>query len=235
MESNILLSVHNVGVTFGHKRVLHDVSFSISPQEAIAIIGPNGAGKSVLVKTIVGLLEPTSGRIEWQPGVKVGYLPQRFHVDQYLPMTVKEFLELKLKRAFSIQEVLKLTELDTSWLKKPLSFLSSGQLQHVLLAWAILDKPQLLIFDEPTENVDVVGQESIYTLLHNLQDKLGIAIILVSHDLHVVYRYANTVICLNEKMVCYGEPETALTTEKLSELYGSHAFFHHHHYNEEHR
>lgn len=233
MEPTTLLAVHNLGVTFGHKRVVHDVSFTISPQDVVAIIGPNGAGKSVLVKAIVGLVEPTAGKMEWQPGVKIGYLPQRFHVDRYLPMTVKEFLELKPKRAFTLHEVLKLTELDSSWLKRPLSFLSSGQLQHVLLAWAILDKPQLLIFDEPTENVDVVGQESIYSLLHALQDKLGIAMIIVSHDLHVVYRYANTVLCLNEKMVCYGEPETALTTEKLSELYGSHAFFHHHHYKEE--
>ncbi|MEK7465754.1 MAG: metal ABC transporter ATP-binding protein [Patescibacteria group bacterium] len=233
MEPTTILSVYNLSVTLGHKRIIHDVSFSVQPQEVVAIIGPNGAGKSILVKTLIGLTEATSGKIEWQPGTKVGYLPQRFHVDHYLPMTIKEFLDLKPKRAFSIHEVLELTKLDTSWLKRPLAHLSSGQLQHVLLAWAILDKPQLLIFDEPTENVDVVGQESIYTLLHNLQDTLGIAMMIVSHDLHVVYRYANTVICLNGKMVCYGAPETALTTDKLSELYGNHAFFHHHHYKNE--
>ncbi len=230
MKPDTLLSVDNLSITLGHQRIIRDVSFSVAPQEVVAIIGPNGAGKSVLIKTLVGLLNATTGTIEWKPGTKVGYLPQRFHVDHYLPMTVKEFLNLKPKQAFSVREVLKLTELDASWLTRPLAHLSSGQLQHVLLAWAILDKPQLLIFDEPTENVDVVGQEYIYTLLHNLQDKLGIAMIIISHDLHVVYRYANTVICLNQKMVCYGEPEVALTTEKLSELYGNPAFFHHHHY-----
>jgi len=100
----------------------------------------------------------------------------------------------------------------------------------VLLAWAILDKPQILLFDEPTENVDVVSQESIYNLLHNLEQELGIALILISHDLQVVYRYADNVLCLNQKMICFGKPEI-LTEKKLSELYGDHAFFKHHHYN----
>lgn len=227
-----VLTVSNLSVHFGSKRVLHDVSFSVRPQEVVAIIGPNGAGKSVLIKTLLGLIKPSSGEIHWGPNIHVGYLPQRFQVDSYLPMTVGEFLNLKKEKKFSIPHVAKLVGMSTSWLTKALSHLSSGQLQKVLLAWAILDKPQVLFFDEPTENVDVVGQESIFQLLHELQDTLEMALVIISHDLHIVYRYANTVICLNEKMLCYGVPEKALTTAKLSDVFGDHAFFHHHHYNE---
>ena len=144
-------------------------------------------------------------------------------------MTVKEFFKLKPKQKYSTKEVLKLVNVNENWLKRKLAHLSSGELQKILLAWSILDKPEILLFDEPTENVDVVSQESIYNLLHNLQDQLHIAIIIVSHDLHIIYRYADTVLCLNRKMICYGEPNI-LTTEKLATLYGDQAFFNHHHY-----
>jgi zinc transport system ATP-binding protein len=232
MEPGNILHVHDLAVELDGKRIIHDVSFFVKPQEVLAIVGPNGAGKSVLLKTLVGLLKPTTGWVEWQDGIRIGYLPQRFHVERYLPMTVEEFLKLKPVHSYTLPEVLALVGLDVSWLSRSLAHLSSGQLQKVLLAWTLLDKPHVLLFDEPTENVDVVGQESIYTLLHMLQDELGISLIIVSHDLHVVFRYANKVVCLNEKMVCYGEPESALTNARLSELYGDHAFFHHHHFSD---
>ena len=228
MQEN-LLKVENLSVTLENKKILENVSFELKPGEVLAIIGPNGAGKSVLLKTLLGLLPKTSGEIIWQDGIKVGYLPQRFHVDFYLPMTVREFLELKPRPQYSLTEVLNLININPDWLKRRLAYLSSGELQKILLAWAILDKPQILLFDEPTENVDVVSQKSIYDLLHNLQDELKISIILISHDLHIVYRYADSVLCLNEKMICYGEPQ-ALTTEVLSELYGDQAFFRHNHF-----
>lgn len=234
MEPRILLEVKDLSVVLDGKKILDNVSFEIHPEEVLAVIGPNGSGKTVLLKTLLGLIPITKGEVKWAPGVKVGYLPQRFHVDYYLPMTVGEFFKLKSNPAHTPTATLALVHAPATWLNKNLSHLSSGQLQKVLLAWAIMDEPQLLFFDEPTENVDVIGQESVYQLLHDLQDKMGVAVILVSHDLQIIYRYANHVLCLNQKMVCYGEPHIALTTEKLSELYGDHAFFHHHHYGEHH-
>ncbi len=227
---NILLKVQNLSVQLDGQKIIEDVSFEVKPQEVVAVIGPNGAGKSVLLKTLLGILPKTKGKIFWKPGVKIGYLPQRFHVDYYLPMTVFEFLRLKPNQDITLEETLKLVSLGKEWLGKILAHLSSGELQKVLLSWALLDKPHILLFDEPTENVDVIGQASIYSLLHHLQDKTGVAIVLVSHDLQVVYRYANKVICLNKKMLCEGVPTEVLTTAKLSELYGDYAFFHHYHY-----
>ncbi|MDO8469693.1 MAG: metal ABC transporter ATP-binding protein [bacterium] len=245
MQPTPLLSVRDLAVEIDGTSVLKNVSFDIAPQEVLAIVGPNGAGKSVLLKTLLGFFRPSGGSISFAPGTRIGYLPQRFHVDSYLPMTALEFLELKRAMPTRLAEVpakqagrqalaraIEQTEISPKLLVTPLAYLSSGQLQKVLLAWALMNEPNLLFFDEPTENVDVVGQESVYSLLHHLQDHLGIALIIISHDLHVVYRYANHVLCLNHTMTCYGEPQTALTSAALSELYGDHAFFHHHHFNE---
>lgn len=229
MTHEPLLSVKDLSVRIGMSEILKGISFSLLREEVLAVVGPNGAGKSVLLKSLLGIITPTSGEISWAPGVRIGYLPQRFHVDLYLPMMVREFMNLKPTRAFSNEQVLDLVGIDKEWLGRRLSHLSSGQLQRVLLAWALLDNPAVLFFDEPTENVDIVGQDSIYSLLHHLQDATGVALLIVSHDLHVVYRYANNVLCINQKMLCFGEPEVALTNEKLSELFGEHAYFHHHH------
>lgn len=234
MENINLLEVNNLSVALDDKTVFENVSFSLKPEEVLAIIGPNGAGKSVLLKTLLGFYEPRMGVILWAPNTSYGYLPQRFHVDHYLPMTVEEFLRLKPNPKYSIEEVMRMVKIDVHWLKRNLATFSSGQLQKILLAWSIIDQPQVLLFDEPTENVDVVAQESIYDLLHHLQDTLKISVIIVSHDLNVVYRYANQVLCLNHAMACYGAPKEMLTNETLSELYGDHAFFHHHHVGEEH-
>lgn len=228
-ELPVLLSVKNLSVSFRENHVLKHVSFDVKKEEVLAIIGPNGAGKSVLLKTLLGIIKPSGGSVEWFPGVRIGYLPQRFHVDMYLPMTVEEFLNLKPRKTLTNEAVLRLLKLEKAWLKKRLAYLSSGQLQRVLLAWALLDDPQILLFDEPTENVDIGGQESIYTLLHHLQDTTGISLILVSHDLQIVYKHANSVLCLNEKQICYGEPKDALTHETITELFGEHTIYHHNH------
>jgi zinc transport system ATP-binding protein len=144
-------------------------------------------------------------------------------------MTVGEFLRLKPEIKLPLEEVLKITGLPKTILNTQLAHLSSGQTQKTLLAWSILNKPNIILFDEPTENVDPVSEESIYHLLHRLQDELNMAMIIVSHDLNVVYKYATSVLCLNKKMICYGEPLKELTTETLGKLYGDHAYFHHHH------
>jgi zinc transport system ATP-binding protein len=229
MNSSPLLSVKNLSLTLNTVHIFNHVNFEVYKEEVLAIVGPNGAGKSMLLKTLLGINEPSTGVIDWFPGIRIGYLPQRFHVDIYLPMTVGEFLNLKPRKILTNEAVLRLLKLEKSWLKKKLSHLSSGQLQRVLLAWALLDDPQILLFDEPTENVDIAGQESIYTLLHHLQDTTGISLILVSHDLQVVYKYANKVLCLNEKQICYGEPSQALDHETLKKLFGDHTVYHHHH------
>jgi len=154
-----------------------------------------------------------------------------------LPLTVKEFFILKSKKLFfkdrqlvdSITHELKSMDLNPSILNKQLTNLSRGQMQRVLISWAILGHPAVLLFDEPTAGIDIVGEENVYNMLHKIQNERGITVIIISHDLNVVFRYANNVLCLNKELLCYGTPEQSLTSEQIKKLYGESAFYHHLH------
>lgn len=229
-----ILEVKNVSVAFGKHAVLSNVSFSLRKGEVIAVIGPNGSGKTVLLKTLLGLL-PHMGSVKWAKGAAIGYVPQQFEIDFGLPLTVKEFFALRARRFWfterdflaHVTHELASVGLPETVLEKRLAELSRGQLQRVLIGWSLVGHPAVLLFDEPTSGIDIGGEETIYSLLHRLQDERGIAVLLVSHDLHIVYRYANSVLCLNKQMVCFGAPDAVLTPEQLRKLYGEVEFYHH--------
>lgn len=233
-----ILDVRDLSVNFDGENILKDISFSVSNGDFLAIIGPNGAGKTVLFRALIGLI-PYDGEIKWRPNVKIGYVPQKLMEHAELPLTVKEFFILKSKNLFfkdkqlanSIAHELNSVDLDLNILNQQLINLSRGQMQRVLISWAILSHPQVLLFDEPTAGIDIAGEESVYNALHKLQDERGITIIMISHDLNIVYRYANNVLCLNKERLCYGEPAKALTSEQIKRLYGESAFYHHLHGN----
>lgn len=213
-----LLKVSHLSVGFERHIVLEDISFEVQPGETLAVIGPNGAGKTVLFRTLLGL-HPYQGKIEWQPGVKIGYVPQRFSLTPDLPLTVREFLQLKSRNPREIEEELTGVGFEKGFLKHPLGVLSTGQQQRVLIAWALLGKPNLLLFDEPTSGVDPAGDETIYHLLHKLQTQRGLTIILISHELQIVFQHATKVLCLNKTTMCYGPPRQALDTTTLAKLF----------------
>ena len=237
MSNSQILEVENLAVSFGDQKVLENVNFAINKGDVLAVIGPNGAGKSVLFRALLGLI-PYSGTISWASGLKIGYVPQKLSIDRGLPLTVREFLGLK---SSSKEKALKALgsvgiatgqenehHLEHHILNRQMGFLSGGELQRVLIAWSLVDDPDILLFDEPTSGIDIGGEETIYNLLHELQDKRNLTIILISHDLNVVYRYANSVICLNKQQVCFGEPHAVLNPDELSTLYGGEAKFYHH-------
>lgn len=231
-----ILDVRDLSVSFGKEEVLKDISFSVNYGDFLAVIGPNGAGKTVLFRALMGLIS-YNGEIKWQENIKIGYVPQKLMERAELPLTVKEFFVLKSKNLFfkdrqlenSIIHELKSLDLNADILNQQLINLSRGQTQRVLISWAILGHPEILLFDEPTAGVDIAGEESVYNMLHKLQDERGITIIMISHDLNIVYRYANNVLCLNKERLCYGEPSKALTGEQIKRLYGESVFYHHLH------
>ena len=228
------LEIKNLKVSYGKETVLEQISFSLEKGETMAVIGPNGSGKTTLLRSILGAI-PFSGEIKLSEGVRIGYAPQKVDLERALPITAREFLLLKDSKenqTFAPLEVLKLVNLPENFLKKRLSDLSAGELQRVLIAWAVIDRPNLLLFDEPTASVDVAGQETVYELLHRLQDKYELTLVLISHDLTVVYRYANKVLCLNREQVCFGAPSEVLTPEELAKLYGGDLKFYHHMHSE---
>ncbi|MGP0072407.1 MAG: metal ABC transporter ATP-binding protein [Bryobacteraceae bacterium] len=236
MTNDTVLTVKDVSVTLDDQAVLQNVSFMLKQGEAFAVIGPNGAGKTVLFRALLGLL-PHTGLVEWRAGVKIGYVPQRFSVDRSAPISAMEFFLLQSPHfwrpnpAFTAQldQELKHMGLDRRVLGKSLGELSGGETQRVLIASALLEKPSVLLLDEPTAGVDAGFEETVYALLHRVQMERGTALLLISHDLSVVYRYAQRVLCLNKCVVCQGSPVEALNPQALATLYGEASFYHHEH------
>jgi zinc transport system ATP-binding protein len=233
-----ILKVTDLKVVFDHHVILDDISFEIERDDTLAVVGPNGAGKSVLFRALLGLV-PYTGKVEWAGDAVIGYVPQKLAVAKDLPLTVGEFLGFKEKRHDQIHRVLeevgfKKTSAhvhdDHRVIKSRLGTLSGGELQRVLIAYALLDNPNVLLFDEPTAGVDVAGEETIYSLIHKLQAKADLTIIFISHELGVVNKYAGNVLCLNKEKICFGPPSTAIDKDTLNKMYGEEVHLYHHHH-----
>ena len=232
-----VLDVENLVVAFDNNKVLDNLSFAVQKGDVVAIVGPNGAGKSVLFRALLGLV-PYSGKIQWTSGLKISYVPQRFNVEKDFPLTVKEFLQLKSKNYANIISTLESVGLNTKeqdqhhfehhFLNQRMGWLSGGQLQRVLVAWAILDSPDVLLFDEPTTGIDVGGEETIYNLLKKLNNEIKLTVLIISHDLNIVYKYASSVLCINKKKLCFGHPTEVLDPQALVKLYGGETGFYKH-------
>jgi zinc transport system ATP-binding protein len=234
MADDIALTVTNLSVALDGVQILRDVSFTLRQGDALAVIGPNGAGKTVLFRALLGLV-PHTGIVSWRPGAKIRYVPQRFSVDRSAPITVLEFFLLqspsfwrpRAEFVSHLDHELTLVGLDRSVLRKNLGDLSGGQTQRLLIAWAMLQHPEVLLLDEPTAGVDAGFEDNVYSLIHRVQAERGTTVLLISHDLSVVYRYAQQVLCLNTSVVCQGLPVEALTPEALAVLYGDSGYYRH--------
>ncbi|WP_372839540.1 metal ABC transporter ATP-binding protein [Phaeovulum sp.] len=209
------LSVHHGGVD-----VLADIDFAIDRGEIVTIVGPNGSGKSTLVRALIGLEHTARGEVVHQTGLRIGYVPQRLHIDASLPLTVARFLCLPrwIARA-DISAALARTGV-AGLERRPISALSGGQFQRVLLARALLSRPDILILDEPTQGLDQPGIAAFYRLLSDLRHELGCAVLLVSHDLHVVMAASDRVICLNGHICCEGAPRVVSAAPEYRALFG---------------
>lgn len=225
-----LLTVQSLSFQLGDFLVLQDVSFVIPDKKIVTVIGPNGAGKTTLLKLILGLYKPLRGTIEKKDDLKIGYVPQKINLNPLLPITVHAFLKLQTKDGYCPSGLL--DELDISKLeKKSLFHLSGGQLQRVLITAALLQRPNLLILDEPAQGIDVTGEIALYTLLTHLRDIHGCSILMVSHDLHAVMSTSDQVLCLNRHICCQGHPEYIQESLAFKTLFPTHmvSFYQHHH------
>jgi zinc transport system ATP-binding protein len=240
VETNTILEVSDCAVVLDGQTLLSGISFAVRKGDALAVIGPNGAGKTLLFKALLGLV-PFSGKIAWQAGLRIGYVPQKFPVDRSIPLTVREFFLLKARRFWfpertfldHLSHELSLVGLSQGVLERPVTELSGGQLQRLLIGWAMLDHPEVMLFDEPTTGIDVGFEETVYHLLQRLQRERGTTILLISHELNIVYRYADQVLCLNREMLCHGKPHEVLHPQDLARLFGEGGFYEH--YKEAHR
>ncbi|SFV81012.1 Zinc ABC transporter, ATP-binding protein ZnuC [hydrothermal vent metagenome] len=229
-----LISANNISLSHHGKSILDKVSFELKQGEFITLIGPNGAGKSSLIKVLLGLTKADSGNIERANNIKLGYTPQTFKPNPFIPISVIDFLNLnqKVNQSF-LHETATLTGTE-SLLDSPLKNLSGGELQRVLLTRALLNKPNVLILDEPAQNLDVNGQMHLYKLIQNIHQQQGCAVLMVSHDLHRVMKESTQVLCLYHHICCIGQPESILKDSQFNDLFADQmddlmATYEHHH------
>ena len=198
-----LIDVQSLDVTFGRKTVLQNVDLHVDAGEIVTIVGPNGSGKSSLLRAIIGAV-PVKGSVTTAKGLRVGYVPQKLQVDRTMPMTVSRFMGLPNRRmATEVKDVLAQVGL-SGFASAQMAEISGGQFQRALLARALLEQPQVLLLDEPTQGLDQPGTADFYALVSRVRDDIGCAVLMVSHDLHVVMSASDRVICLNGHVCCQG-------------------------------
>ena len=211
------LSVSHLTVREERRLLLDDVTFEVRRGSVVAIVGPNGAGKTTLFRALLGVV-PYRGEVRWAEPVRFGYVPQKL-VETDIPLSAREFLSMKCPTDF--RSCLNTVGLDPTLLQKTLGVLSGGEIQRILIAWAIVDRPQVLLFDEPTSNVDTGSQDVIFQTLRRVQQDLGETILLVTHDVHAVHHFADQVIVLRTRLLFSGGPVDLLSDRRLmTEAFG---------------
>ena len=235
-----LITADNISLNHQGKNILDSVSFKLHQGEFITLIGPNGAGKSSLIKILLGLIHQDSGKVKYSKNIRLGYTPQTFSPNPFIPISVIDFLSLNQKVEITLtNEIIEITGI-AGLLDSPLKKLSGGELQKVLLARALLNKPNVLILDEPAQNLDIDGQMQLYKLIQDIHQKNNCAVLMVSHDLHRVMKESTQVLCLYHHICCQGHPESILNNEQFSDLFADQindlmtTYEHHHNHQHKH-
>ncbi|GGG62904.1 zinc import ATP-binding protein ZnuC [Salipiger pallidus] len=216
-----LIEASGLRVSLGGRPVLQGVDFSVGPEEIVTIVGPNGSGKSTLLRTMIGAVRPEAGHVRRQAGLRLGYVPQKLALDPTLPLDVMRFLSLP-RRISAAERRRALEDAGAGQLgDRPLAGLSGGQLQRVVLARALLERPQVLLLDEPTQGLDQPGSAAFYRQIEHIRSRLGCAVVMVSHELHVVMSASDRVVCLNGHVCCEGRPEAVAQAAEYRALFGT--------------
>jgi len=233
VENNILLAAENLSLKRQGKTILSDVSLSLHESEIVTLIGPNGAGKTSLIRILLGLSGASDGIVTRRDDLRIGYVPQRSSINPVLPLRVQDFLQLGAR--YSDDEIVRvLEEVGVSHiLNSAIQNISGGELQRVLLARALLKKPNVLVLDEPAQGVDIIGQQALYKMVSSIRDHHACGILMVSHDLHLVMAATDQVICLNTHVCCTGHPDHISEHPEYLKLFGDAldgmAVYSHHH------
>lgn len=227
--SKPLITLSHVNVDFDQRPVLKQVDLILHAKEIVSLIGPNGAGKSTLVKVVLGVLRPDQGVIQRASNLKIGYVPQRFHPSNSLPLRVVDLLKLEKSDHAFYKQILQETGID-HLVQRPIQKLSGGERQRVLLARALLRKPTLLVLDEPMQGLDIQSETELYAYVRTLPERYGCAVLMVSHDLQWVMQGTHRVICLNHHICCSGTPDSIQQHPEYQAIFGTERVFYQHHH-----
>ena len=229
-----LIEITKLNVRYGSKPVLQNMNLSLADGEIVTIVGPNGSGKTTLFKAIIGTAPISTGKVKLRSNLKIGYVPQQLIIDQSLPITVERFLKVAQKtNANALEKALNLVGVEDI-LKFQMSNLSGGELQRVLLARALIGEPDVLLLDEATRGLDQPGVATFYRKVDDIRKNTDCAVLMISHDLHVVMSASDRVICLNGHICCEGAPDSVASSPEYKALFGSDvdgtfALYRHHH------
>lgn len=224
-----LIEIDQVSVLFDQRLVLNKVSLTLIPREIVSLIGPNGAGKSTLVKVVLGLQKTSSGTRQVQGDLKIGYVPQRFHLSRSMPLRVRDLFDLIRTTTDFRTQILEETG-SANLLNRDVQDLSGGERQRVLLARALLIRPNLLVLDEPMQGLDIHSEEELYAYVRTLPERYGCAVLMVSHDLQWVMQGTQRVICLNHHICCSGTPASVLQDPAYQAIFGAERVPYEHHH-----
>ena len=227
-----LFQLNNVSFQKERNRIVDKISFSLEKNQLATIIGPNGAGKTTILKLIIDSINPTSGNVWKYKKLKIGYVPQKLNLSSFLPIRVSEFLTLN--KLTIDKELVKLINIE-SLLNHSFSNLSGGELQRVLLARSLAIKPNLLILEEPDQNLDLMGQNEFFDLIERVHKKYNLATLIVSHNLNMVMAKTTKVYCINKHICCAGKPEVIKNDPKFTEIFGKKLAIYEHQHNHKHQ
>ncbi len=216
-----LITVENLSVAYGANTVLRHVNMTLDPGEIVTIVGPNGSGKTSLLRAIIGATQPSSGKVALKPGLKIGYVPQRLHIDPTLPITVERFMRLTDHAPRTACQAALDAAGAPDLLTRQMSQLSGGQFQRVLLARALIHRPDVLLLDEATQGLDQPGSAAFYRQIEAVRRDTGCAVIMISHELHVVMSASDRVVCLNGHVCCEGAPAVVASAPEYRALFGT--------------
>lgn len=234
LDQNSLIQLDKVGFKKQGRQILHAIDLKVAAGEIITLIGPNGAGKTTLLKVMLGLLPVTEGRVHKKPKLAIGYMPQRFHIPVTMPLTVSVFLRLVADTSISdIDSILTEVGLEVP-VQQSVQSLSGGEFQRLLLARALLRKPDMLVLDEPAQGLDFTGEAEFYHMINDIRHRYRCAVVMVSHDLHLVMAATDHVVCLNTHVCCQGRPDSISQDPEYLQLFGKRlvnefAVYHHEH------
>lgn len=232
MQNSPILSVKDLSVEINHNVILREITLEVFSREILTIVGPNGAGKTTLLKVMLGLIKPSKGVVSCKNNLRVGYVPQKIHITSLMPMTVMRFLQLSQEKKTLLKKIKDKLDLEqniqghiemlgiSKLLNTQLLDLSGGELQRVLFVRALINNPEFLVLDEPAQGVDAKGQIELYGIIADIKHRHNCAIIIVSHDLHLVASQTNKVICLNKHICCSGYPESVWKHPEFVNLFG---------------
>jgi len=221
MTKDNLINLSNAGVHRDGRWLVRGIDLHLRPGEIVTIIGPNGAGKSTTARLAVGTLRADEGTVHRRPDLRVGYVPQKLHIDPAMPLRVRRLMALTNDVAPSAidaaLDAVGIANLADSYVQD----LSGGEFQRALLARAMLRDPDLLVLDEPVQGVDFASEVMLYKLIKQIRDRTGCGVLMISHDLHIVMADTDTVLCLNGHICCSGTPDNVVANPEYIRLFGA--------------